>query len=93
MGLIFYKLYYCLNSNRDVTIMEEIFNELAPIHRSVKFVKIRATQASHNWPDNNCPAILLYRNGDLQKTWVTSLPFGGKLMCRKTVEAELAKYG
>lgn len=81
------------DGNRDVSRMESIFNEIAPTQLHVKFMKIRAKQASHNYPDENCPTIFVYRNCELVKAWVTAAPFGGPGMNRKSVEIELAKIG
>ncbi|KAA6361725.1 MAG: hypothetical protein EZS28_042749 [Streblomastix strix] len=54
---------------------------------------IKANDAIHNYPDSNCPTILVYQQGAIIKTWVTALPFGGNSLSRKSFELELVKLG
>jgi hypothetical protein len=84
-------LFFC--SNRDVAKLEEIFNIVAPKYPQIKFVKIRGSDAIHNYPDQNCPTVLVYRKQEIIKNWVTARPFGGPSMSAKTFELELTKIG
>ncbi|KAK2955595.1 putative phosducin family protein [Blattamonas nauphoetae] len=81
------------DGNRDCEKLETIFNQMAPIHGHIKFVRIKAQHAIHDYPDQNCPTVLVYRNKTIIKTWVTAAPFGGRVMSKKTVELELMKIG
>ncbi len=42
-------------------VLNAALEQLARRQRAVKFVKIVATEAIRNWPDQNCPALLVYR--------------------------------
>lgn len=66
---------------------------IAPIYRHVKFVQIRAKEANHDYPDERCPTVMLYRKKAPIYTWVTAKPFGGPNMSKKTFELELTKFG
>ena len=60
---------------------------LARKHPNVKFVKAVATSCVENFHDNHCPAMFIYRNGELE---VSEVPcgdlFGGVRMTLQTVE-------
>ena len=66
---------------------------IAPLYPHLKFVKIRAKDANHDYPDDRCPTVLVYRKKAPIKTWVTANPFGGPNMSKKTFELELMKIG
>ncbi|KAH7820131.1 putative phosducin family protein [Monocercomonoides exilis] len=81
------------SGSREVAQLEEIFNVVASVHPQIKFVKIRGAEAIHNYPDENCPTVLVYRQGTIIKNWMTAKPFGGQHMSKKTFELELMKIG
>jgi hypothetical protein len=53
--------------------------EIAQLHRSAKFLCIRASDCIPNYPDKNCPTLLVYVNGEMALQLV-----GGQKM--RTVE-------
>lgn len=41
-------------------LINALLDRLAAKHKAVKFVKIIGSEAIKNWPEQNCPAILVY---------------------------------
>jgi Phosducin len=72
-------------------LVEEAFLELAPRFRSVKFIKIRSTQAVENWPDRNLPTIFCYNEGELKQQMLTAKALGGDAMRTDDLEWWLAQ--
>jgi len=64
---------------------------LAPKHKAVKFVRIRAEEAIHGYPDRNCPTILVYNKGDVVAQMVTLAPLAGDATTAEDIEWRLAK--
>lgn len=50
---------------------------VASKHRAVKFCKIRAQEAIHNFPNHKCPTILVYYNSNIIKQIEKLGVFGG----------------
>ncbi len=59
---------------------------------AVKFVKIVATQAIPNWPDQQCPAILVYRKTDIHVTLVGMGTMGGMATTPEILEWILSEH-
>jgi thiol-disulfide isomerase/thioredoxin len=64
-------------------VMNQVFDELAPKYPQLKFVRIVATKCIENYPDINCPTIIIYLNGGM----VTTLPRIDKKYSKITVAA------
>ena len=52
------------------SLLLQRLESLARKFRATKFVKIVATDAIHNYPDRNCPTLLLYFEGDMKRQMV-----------------------
>ena len=50
----------------DCKLVNQHLQTLAKLHKNVKFLKIVANQCIPNYPDRNCPTILIYGKGELQ---------------------------
>lgn len=50
---------------------------LARKFRATKFLKIIATQCIRDYPDKNCPTLLIYHNGQLKRQLVGVNQLGG----------------
>eukprot|EP01080_Neovahlkampfia_damariscottae_P011594 gene11594-4837_t len=46
--------------------IDQILGELSKKHPEAKFLRIRASNAIKNFPENNCPTILAYKDGEMQ---------------------------
>ena len=58
-------------------VINAILEQLAPRHKAVKFVKIVASEAIKNWPENQCPAVLVYDKTNILRTFVGIETLGG----------------
>ncbi|KAI8851645.1 viral IAP-associated factor [Chytridium lagenaria] len=66
---------------------------LARKHRSTKFVKLVADQCIPNYPDRNCPTLIIYGEGDLKANLVGIETMGGQNVTAKGLERILAAHG
>ena len=74
-------------------VLDQIFLELATRHPYTKFVKIKGNAAIPNFPDRNCPTVLIYQKGKMIKQWIGLVPFGGlKKISADNVEWRLHQY-
>jgi hypothetical protein len=57
-------------SVRTCDFLDQIFVELAKKHRATKFLRIKGSEAIKNFPEKNCPCIIVYYNGEMKKQWL-----------------------
>ena len=76
------------NSSMECDLLDKILKELAPKHKSTKFLRIKGNHAIKNFPDSRCPCILIYHNGEMKKQWIG---FGDG--SADSVEWELSQVG
>lgn len=74
-------------------ILEHIFQKMAPKYAEIKFVEIPGNRAIENYPDDNCPTLLVYHNGDVLKNMITLLELGGNNTTLKEFEALIVRVG
>jgi hypothetical protein len=67
-----------LGTNVESRLLTELWRELARKFGDVKFCEIRADLCVEGYPERNTPTILIYRNGDIQKQFVTLRELRGK---------------
>uniref|UniRef100_A0A7S1TUC9 Phosducin domain-containing protein n=1 Tax=Phaeomonas parva TaxID=124430 RepID=A0A7S1TUC9_9STRA len=46
-------------------VVDHVLGELAGLHRDVKFLRIKSTEAIEGFPDGNLPVIFVYRDGEM----------------------------
>lgn len=63
--------------------MQEIFKELAAKFGETKFLKSIANQCIPNFPDENLPAVFVYRNGKLVQQLIGPIVFGLEAITRE----------
>ncbi|RKO96990.1 hypothetical protein CXG81DRAFT_3286, partial [Caulochytrium protostelioides] len=73
--------------------MAAILTRLAERHAATKFMRITATQCIENYPDRNCPTLLVYGRGELQRQIIGLTAFGGMNASVESVEKVLAHIG
>lgn len=76
-GPVFVHLCSELGTNVESRVVSQLWRQAAQEYGDVKFCEIRAAQAIENYPERNCPTILIYRNGDIVKQVVTLLTLHG----------------
>lgn len=74
-------------------VLSELWRQAATEYGDVKFCEMRAGQAMENYPDRNCPTILVYKNGDLAKQVVTLVTLGGARTTMRSIDAILVEVG
>lgn len=57
--------------------MEQLLLTLSAAHVFVKFVKCKAGDALKNYPDSQCPTLLIYKGGSVLKQFIKFDSFGG----------------
>lgn len=70
-----------------------IIREAALKFKEIKFCEIEGRRAIEGYPDENCPTIIIYKDGELAKQLVTLLMLNGKDTTLKDVEALLVDIG
>ena len=75
-------------------ILLNCLEKLANKFKSIKFVKIIGNECIPNYPDKNCPTLVIYKNSDPFGNYKGLLPFGGKNgISPNSIEWELAQKG
>ncbi|CCC68143.1 hypothetical protein NCAS_0B00590 [Naumovozyma castellii] len=70
-------VHLSLQSKLQSRILSHIFQASASKFPELKFVEIPANRAIENYPDANCPTLLIYYKGNVLKNMVTLLELGG----------------
>eukprot|EP00172_Hildenbrandia_rubra_P004477 Plantae.Rhodophyta-Hildenbrandia_rubra.ctg913.p1 GENE.Plantae.Rhodophyta-Hildenbrandia_rubra.ctg913~~Plantae.Rhodophyta-Hildenbrandia_rubra.ctg913.p1 ORF type:complete len:230 (+),score=70.53 Plantae.Rhodophyta-Hildenbrandia_rubra.ctg913:73-762(+) len=74
-------------------LMSEILSKLAKKFRFTKFLKCKSTDAIRNFPDEKCPALLVYEGGKVLKQFVGLEAFAGLKTQVEHVEWGLKNLG
>lgn len=70
-------VHLSLHSKLQSRILEHLFESSARKYPEIKFVEIPANRAIENYPEKNCPTLIVYYNGKVLKNIVTLLELGG----------------
>ncbi|CDF87260.1 probable Phosducin-like protein 2 [Zygosaccharomyces bailii ISA1307] len=70
-------VHLSLQSKLQSRILSNLFRILAPKYPEIKFVEIACNRAIENYPESNCPTVLVYYKGEVVKSLVTLLELGG----------------
>lgn len=74
-------------------LLAQIFTQLAPKYPEIKFVDIVANRAVENYPESNCPTLLVYHDGDVVKQYITLAQLGGNSTTANDIESVLIDSG
>ncbi|KUI63988.1 Phosducin-like protein 2 [Cytospora mali] len=80
-------------SNVESRVLSELWKQAAREYGDIKFCEMRASQAIENYPEKNCPTILVYKNGDIVKQIVTLVTVGGVRMGMLDLDKILVEVG
>lgn len=80
-------------NNRKNMYMLQCLRNVAARHPDVKFCQIVGPQCIENYPERNCPTILIYHNDESKGHIKGDAQFGGEKMTADIVEYELANLG
>lgn len=73
-------------------LLASILSQLAPKFPEIKFVDIPSKRAIENYPDLNVPTILIYKNKQVLKQFITLIELGGNDTNIKDLEKLLVDY-
>lgn len=76
-GPVFVLLTSSLGTNVESRVLSELWRQAAREYGDIKFCEMRASQAIENYPERNCPTILVYNKGDIVKQVVTLMTMHG----------------
>ncbi|KAK6216369.1 hypothetical protein LQW54_003572 [Pestalotiopsis sp. IQ-011] len=92
-GPVFVNMTSSMGTNIESRVLSELFRQAAREYGDVKFCEIQAAKAIENYPDKNCPTILVYRNGDIIKQIVTLMTVGGVRISMMEIDNLLVEVG
>ncbi|UNI13659.1 Proteolipid protein 2 [Purpureocillium takamizusanense] len=92
-GPVFVNLTASMGTNVESRALSELWRQAAREYGDIKFCEIRANQAIENYPDRNCPTILVYKNGDIVKQVVTLMTLGGVRTNMQQIDNLLVEAG
>ncbi|KAJ0122909.1 phosducin family protein [Diaporthe amygdali] len=80
-------------TNVESRVLSDLWKQAAKEYGDIKFCEMRASQAIENYPEKNCPTILVYKNGDIVKQIVTLTTVGGVRMGMLDLDKILVEVG
>lgn len=92
-GPVLVNLTSSTGTNVESRLLSELWRQAAKEYGDVKFCEIRAAQAIENYPERNCPTILVYKNGDIVKQTVTLMTVGGVKTSMSDIDNLLVQIG
>lgn len=92
-GLVFVNLTSSTGTNVESRVLSDLWKQAAKEYGDIKFCEMRAAQAIENYPERNCPTILVYKNGDIVKQVVTLVTVGGVRMNMLNLDKILVEVG
>ncbi|RYP87833.1 hypothetical protein DL769_000425 [Monosporascus sp. CRB-8-3] len=92
-GPVFVHLTASLGTNVESRVLSDLWRQAATEYGDIKFCEIRADKAIENYPDRNCPTILVYKNSDIVKQIVTLAALGGVRTSMLQVDDLLVEVG
>ncbi|KAI9903549.1 hypothetical protein N3K66_000078 [Trichothecium roseum] len=92
-GPVFVNMTASMGTNVESRVLSELWRQAAREYGDIKFCEIRASQAIENYPDRNCPTILVYKNGDIVKQVVTLATIGGVKTNMQRIDNILVETG
>lgn len=92
-GPVFVNLTSSMGTSVESRVLSELWKQAAREYGDVKFCEMRASQAIENYPEKNCPTILVYKNGDIVKQVVTLTLVGGVRMSMLDLDKILVEVG
>lgn len=92
-GPVFVNLISSMGTNVESRVLSELWRQAAQEYGDIKFCEIRASQAIENYPERNCPTVLVYKDGDIVKQLVTLATIGGVRTNMQKIDDLLVEVG
>lgn len=86
-------VHLTLQSSLQSRLLSSLMLQLAPKFKEIKFVEIPGSRAIENYPDSNCPTIIIYHDTNVVKQLVTLTQLGGNSTTLADLEALLTSCG
>ncbi|KAK7750022.1 Proteolipid protein 2 [Diatrype stigma] len=90
---VFVNLISSMGTNVESRVLSDLWRQAAREYGDIKFCEIPADKAIENYPDQNCPTILVYKNGDIVKQVVTLVTLGGVRIGMLQIDDLLVEVG
>ncbi|KAL2263422.1 hypothetical protein VTK26DRAFT_6883 [Humicola hyalothermophila] len=81
------------DANVESRVLSRLWRQAAAEYGEVKFCEMRADRAIENYPERNCPTILVYHKGGIVKQVVTLATVGGPRMSMLDLDKLLVEVG
>lgn len=92
-GPVFVHLTASLSTNVESRVLSQLWRQAAQEYGDIKFCEIRGNQAIENYPERNCPTILVYNKGDIVKQIVTLMTLSGPKTSMLDIDNLLVEVG
>ncbi|KAL2019585.1 hypothetical protein VTK56DRAFT_9482 [Thermocarpiscus australiensis] len=79
--------------NAESRVLSQLWRQAAREYGELKFCEMRADRAIENYPERNCPTILVYHRGEIVKQVVTLAALGGVRMGMRDLDKLLVEVG
>lgn len=90
---VYVLLHMSLQSNIQSRVLASLFITLASKYPELKFTDIPASRCVENYPESNCPTILIYYKKNVVKQFITLTQLGGNSTSIKDMEQVLVDIG
>jgi hypothetical protein len=85
----FVLVHLSLQSSLQSRLLSSIFTTLASKFAEIKFCDIPGQRCIENYPDSNCPTLIIYHKGNVKKQFITLTQLGGNDTKLKDLEQVL----
>lgn len=92
-GPVFVHLAASLGTNVESRVLSQLWRQAAQEYGDIKFCEIRGSQAIENYPERNCPTILVYNKGDIVTQIVTLMTLSGPKTSMLDIDNLLVEVG
>lgn len=92
-AFVFVFLSSSTDSNVESRVLAELWRDLAQKFGDIKFCQIRADMCIEGYPERNCPTVLVYKDGDIQRQLVTLRDLQGVRTKLEDLEQVLVQVG
>lgn len=92
-GYVFVNLISSIGTNIESRVLSELWKMAAQEYGEIKFCEIPGAKAIENYPERNCPTILVYKDGDIVQQIVTLMTLGGVRMNMLNLDSMLVDVG
>ncbi|KAI3405306.2 PLP2 [Candida oxycetoniae] len=86
-------VHLSLQSSLQSRLLSSLMVQMAAIFPELKFCDISAQRCIENYPESNCPTLIIYHNAQVQKQFITLTQLGGNATTLNDLEKVLVDVG